>query len=216
MTGPASAGDEASQELRRRRRRFRRRLRRRLQIAVEASIIGFVIVVAAAAWILLHALDATGRLSDARDDISRVRQDLIAGRDARADLLAAQADARAADHATHDFVWAAASWLPPVETARGITAAIPTDAYRVVLDERGRDSSTRELASRLEKWQMEGRDVAFIIGGADGLHESVAREADWVWSLSRLTLPHALVRVVVAEQLYRAHSILKNHPYHRD
>ena len=100
--------------------------------------------------------------------------------------------------------------------ARRITAAIPTDAYRVVLDERGRDSSTRELASRLEKWQMEGRDVAFIIGGADGLHESVAREADWVWSLSRLTLPHALVRVVVAEQLYRAHSILKNHPYHRD
>jgi 23S rRNA (pseudouridine1915-N3)-methyltransferase len=100
--------------------------------------------------------------------------------------------------------------------ARRITAAIPIDAYRVVLDERGREWSTRELASELEKWQMRRPHVAFIIGGADGLHESVRRAADWIWSLSRLTLPHALVRVVVAEQIYRAYSILRNHPYHRD
>src|SRR5262249_7349255 len=125
---------DAQQQLRRRRHRFRRRMRRRIQIAIEAAIICFVIVIAAAAWILLHALSATGRRSDARDDIRRVRQDLIEGRDARADLLAAQTDARAAEHATHDFVWAAASWLPPVETARGITSAINTLAQEALPD----------------------------------------------------------------------------------
>ncbi|HEV7390340.1 MAG TPA: 23S rRNA (pseudouridine(1915)-N(3))-methyltransferase RlmH, partial [Burkholderiales bacterium] len=75
---------------------------------------------------------------------------------------------------------------------------------------------TRELSARFASWQMEGRDVAFIIGGADGLHESVRRGADFLWALSALTLPHGLVRVIVAEQIYRAHSILKKHPYHRD
>ena len=63
---------------------------------------------------------------------------------------------------------------------------------------------------------MEGREVALVIGGADGLSEALRAQADWLWSLSPLTLPHGLVRVVVAEQLYRASSILSNHPYHRE
>ena len=100
--------------------------------------------------------------------------------------------------------------------ARRITAAIPKGALKVVLDERGRSFGTRDLASRIEGWQMDGRDIAFVIGGADGLADAVKRDADVMWSLSPLTLPHGLVRVVLAEQLYRAWTILRNHPYHRE
>jgi 23S rRNA (pseudouridine1915-N3)-methyltransferase len=100
--------------------------------------------------------------------------------------------------------------------AKRITQAIPKGALKVVLDERGRMCTTRELAQRMASWQMEGRDVAFVIGGADGLAPQVKSAAELLWSLSPLTLPHALVRVVLAEQLYRAHTILKNHPYHRE
>jgi 23S rRNA (pseudouridine1915-N3)-methyltransferase len=100
--------------------------------------------------------------------------------------------------------------------SRRIALAIPQNCFRVALDERGKEWNTRELSSRLAAWQMEGRDVAFIVGGADGLHASIKRGADFLWALSPLTLPHGLVRVIVAEQLYRAHSILKNHPYHRE
>jgi 23S rRNA (pseudouridine1915-N3)-methyltransferase len=85
-----------------------------------------------------------------------------------------------------------------------------------VLDESGRACTTKGLAEQLQSWQMQGRDVTFVIGGPDGLAEDIRREADWLWSLSPLTLPHGLVRVVLAEQLYRASSILKNHPYHRE
>ena len=99
---------------------------------------------------------------------------------------------------------------------RRINAAIPERSLHVALDERGRAWTTRELAGRLAGWQMEGRDAAFLIGGADGLPDAVKEQADAVWSLSALTLPHGLVRVILAEQLYRASSILKNHPYHRD
>jgi 23S rRNA (pseudouridine1915-N3)-methyltransferase len=100
--------------------------------------------------------------------------------------------------------------------ARRIGAAVPKNALKVVLDERGKLFTTRELAARMAGWQGEGRDVAFVIGGADGLAASVKRDADVIWSLSPLTLPHGLVRVVLAEQLYRAWTVLKNHPYHRD
>ena len=100
--------------------------------------------------------------------------------------------------------------------AKRIRAALPADCLEVVLDERGRTCTTRELAQRIEQWQAESRDVAFIIGGADGLDSAVRSGAHWLWSLSPLTLPHGLVRVIVAEQLYRAVSILGNHPYHRD
>jgi len=100
--------------------------------------------------------------------------------------------------------------------AQRIRAALPKGAYKVVLDERGPEVTTRALAAQLTEWQMAGHDVAFIIGGPDGVADALKAEADRLWSLSRLTLPHGLVRVVVAEQLYRALSILRNHPYHRD
>ena len=100
--------------------------------------------------------------------------------------------------------------------ARRIAAAIPTGITRVVLDERGRAVTTRELASLLEGWLGAGRDLGMIIGSADGLHPSVKAGADVLLSLSALTLPHGLVRVLLAEQLYRAASLLRGHPYHRD
>ena len=100
--------------------------------------------------------------------------------------------------------------------AKRIRSALPADCAKVVLDERGRACTTRDLAQRLEQWQTEGREVVFIIGGADGLSAELRDDAHWLWSLSPLTLPHGLVRVIVAEQLYRATSILANHPYHRD
>ena len=97
-----------------------------------------------------------------------------------------------------------------------ISSALPADCVKVVLDERGTLVRTIDLARRIARWREMGRDVAFIVGGADGLADSVKKSADFVWSLSPLTLPHGLARVVLAEQLYRAHSILHNHPYHRE
>ena len=97
-----------------------------------------------------------------------------------------------------------------------ISSALPADCVKVVLDERGTLVRTVDLARRIARWREMGRDVAFIVGGADGLADSVKKSADFVWSLSPLTLPHGLARVVLAEQLYRAHSILHNHPYHRE
>lgn len=87
--------------------------------------------------------------------------------------------------------------------------------HLVVLDERGRAWSTRDLATRLADWQQGGRDVALVIGGPDGLDEDLRGRADDRWSLGPLTLPHPLVRVILAEQLYRAWTILTGHPYHR-
>jgi len=86
----------------------------------------------------------------------------------------------------------------------------------VALDERGRPWTTRTLAERLDRWRGEGEDIAFVIGSADGLDESVRQRAAAVVALSALTLPHGLVRVLVAEQLYRAATLLAGHPYHRD
>ena len=85
----------------------------------------------------------------------------------------------------------------------------------VALDERGVSWTTERLAERLEDWRMQGSDVAFLVGGADGLDQACLERADDVLSLSAMTLPHALVRVVLAEQLYRAWTILSGHPYHR-
>ena len=97
-----------------------------------------------------------------------------------------------------------------------ILKAIPANAFVVALDERGKQWSSTELAARLEGWQAEYSDVVFIIGGADGLSADVKQRADILWSLSALTLPHALVRVVLAEQLYRAWTLIQGHPYHRE
>jgi 23S rRNA (pseudouridine1915-N3)-methyltransferase len=93
---------------------------------------------------------------------------------------------------------------------------VPADARVVALDERGRNLSSTEFASRLERWRDEGvRDIAFLVGGADGLAQSVRDRADFVLALGTLTWPHELVRVLVAEQIYRAWTIVQGHPYHR-
>jgi 23S rRNA (pseudouridine1915-N3)-methyltransferase len=97
-----------------------------------------------------------------------------------------------------------------------LLGAVRTGEYLVALDERGKELTTHELASWLKVRMQEGEDLAFMIGGADGLAPAVLGRANFKWALSRLTLPHALVRVLLAEQLYRVHSILANHPYHRD
>lgn len=100
--------------------------------------------------------------------------------------------------------------------AERIRAALPEGAHRVVLDERGRDLDTRQLARRVAAWRNGARDVAIVIGGPDGLDPALAAGADETLRLSSLTLPHPLVRVVLAEQLFRAWSILAGHPYHRE
>lgn len=97
-----------------------------------------------------------------------------------------------------------------------IQAALPVGAMHVMLDERGTEMSTLELAGGMKVWLQDGRDVAFVIGGADGLHPSLRQRAGKLWSLSRLTLPHGMVRVLLAEQLYRAMSVIQGHPYHRE
>lgn len=88
--------------------------------------------------------------------------------------------------------------------------------YLIALDEHGQEVTTLQLAERMKNWLGGGRDVSLVIGGADGLHTDVKTRADWLWSLSKLTLPHGMVRVLLAEQLYRAHSVINNHPYHRE
>ncbi len=100
--------------------------------------------------------------------------------------------------------------------AQRLAAAIPKGARRVVLDERGSRLTTPQLAARLEAWRGEGRDVALLIGGSDGLDPALAAGADETLRLSDLTLPHALVRVVLVEALYRAWSVGAGHPYHRE
>ncbi len=100
------------------------------------------------------------------------------------------------------------------ESERLLTA-VPKSARILALEVDGKSWSTEQLAKQLERWMAEGQDVALLIGGPDGLTEQVRTAAQQQWSLSSLTLPHPLVRVIVAEQLYRAWSILHNHPYHR-
>jgi 23S rRNA (pseudouridine1915-N3)-methyltransferase len=100
--------------------------------------------------------------------------------------------------------------------ATRIDTQLPTPCRRIALDEHGDAPTTRQLAERLEKWQQTGEDVAFIIGGPDGLDARIKNTAHETLRLSSLTLPHALVRVILAEALYRASSLLRGHPYHRE
>jgi 23S rRNA (pseudouridine1915-N3)-methyltransferase len=95
-------------------------------------------------------------------------------------------------------------------------AALPARCRQVALDERGADLSTQQLAGRLRQWMETGDDIAFVIGGPDGLAPDLKAAAAETLRLSSLTLPHALARVVLAEALYRAASLLKNHPYHHE
>ncbi len=101
------------------------------------------------------------------------------------------------------------------DEAKRLLAAIPKGSLVVALDERGSGWSTAELSSRLDDWLARGGDVALLVGGADGLDAQVLSRADLKWSLSNLVLPHPLVRIVIAEQIYRAWSLLQGHPYHR-
>ena len=130
-------------------------------------------------------------------------------RASRIELVEIKPAARAAGGAG-----AVEQWLA-VEAER-IRAALPKRCCKVALDARGATATTAELARRIERWRHEGRDVAFVIGGADGIAGALKQEAALVLSLSALTLPHGLCRVLLAEQLYRAVSLLAGHPYHRE
>lgn len=100
--------------------------------------------------------------------------------------------------------------------AERLLAAVPKGALCIALDERGKELDTRGIAKQLEGWRRDGRDVTFLIGGADGLDAALIEEADGVWSLSKLTLQHGMAKLVLVEQLYRAWTILSGHPYHRE
>ncbi|HVV75192.1 MAG TPA: DUF4012 domain-containing protein [Mycobacteriales bacterium] len=128
------ARDEQGRSGRRRIKPQRAAWRRGILAALEAGVVIVILAVAAGVWILIHGLDAAGRLSDARTDIQRVRADLLDGRSALGDMQAAQRDAAAAHHDTHDLVWSAASWLPPLQTVRGITTAIDELAKEALPD----------------------------------------------------------------------------------
>ena len=128
-------------------------------------------------------------------------------REAKIDLLEIKPEPRSGGKATGQIMEA---------EAQRINTALPADCLRIALDERGANWTTRQLADRMRQWMGEGRDIAFIIGGADGLHPSIKEGAQQLLALSAMTLPHAMVRVLLAEQLYRAHSLLQNHPYHRE
>jgi len=108
--------------------------------------------------------------------------------------------------------------IPRIKTAEcgRLLAAVPKGALIIALDEHGQSWTTRKLADRLETWLAGGRDVALLAGGPDGLDADCLQQSELRWSLSPLTLPHPLVRVVAAEQLYRAWSLIQGHPYHRE
>jgi len=99
--------------------------------------------------------------------------------------------------------------------SKALYQAMPARARVIALDVKGQTWSTEKLAANLEDWMGDARDVGFMIGGPDGIDSDIMQEADTRWSLGPLTLPHPLVRVVLAEQLYRAWTITQNHPYHR-
>ncbi len=127
-------------------------------------------------------------------------------REARVDLVEIRPEKRAGQSPDS---------IKTTEAAR-LLDKLPAGARLVALDEHGREVTTRELADLLARWMADGRDVALVIGGADGLAPGLLDKAEAKLSLSRLTLPHALARVLLVEQLYRAVSLLNNHPYHRE
>jgi len=101
------------------------------------------------------------------------------------------------------------------EEGAAMLAALPRNIHVIALDGRGVAWTSEQLADQLQRWRMLGRDIAFLIGGPDGLATTVLERSQQKWSLGPLTLPHPVVRVVLAEQLYRAVSLLAHHPYHR-
>ena len=97
-----------------------------------------------------------------------------------------------------------------------ILSRIDASEQVILLDERGRQLNSKGLSETLAGWQTDGRDICFVIGGPDGVSDACRKRADFTWALSTLTLPHGLARVLLAEQLYRAHSLQTGHPYHRE
>ncbi|WP_028487190.1 23S rRNA (pseudouridine(1915)-N(3))-methyltransferase RlmH [Thiomicrorhabdus chilensis] len=102
------------------------------------------------------------------------------------------------------------------EEAKRILAAIPKGARLIALDEHGQQVTTKGLADKMEDWLAGGQDIALIVGGPDGLDQTILQQAQWKWGLSKLTMPHPMVRIMVAEQVYRAWSVINHHPYHRE
>jgi len=102
-----------------------------------------------------------------------------------------------------------------LQESERIKARLKGDEYLVALEVKGNAWSTPQLASEADKWRMLGKDVVLLVGGPDGLDPALSAQADTTWSLSPLTLPHPLVRIMLAEQLYRAWTLLVGHPYHR-
>ncbi len=127
-------------------------------------------------------------------------------REARVELVAVKPEKRTSQPALT---------LKQAEAAR-ILDKLPAGSRLVALDEHGRQVTTRELADLLARWLESGQDTCLVIGGADGLAPAILEKAESTLALSRLTLPHAFARVLLAEQLYRAVSLLNNHPYHRE
>lgn len=125
----------------------------------------------------------------------------------RLELKAVKAEPRTTGKSTEQLMAA---------EAQRLEAACPKGARRVILDERGDRVTSRQLSQRLETWRGDGRDVAIFIGGPDGLDPALKATADEMLRLSDLTLPHAFVRVLLAEGLYRAWSVMEGHPYHRE
>jgi len=101
------------------------------------------------------------------------------------------------------------------QEAERISVAIAKGSHLIVLDERGKTQTTTALAKNMRSWMQDGKNICFVIGGADGIHETLKQQANESWSLSDFTLPHGLARVLLTEQLYRAWTVIKNHPYHR-
>jgi len=128
-------------------------------------------------------------------------------REARIELLEIKPEPRNTGKTVHQIMAA---------EAQRILTALPKNCLSIALDENGTPSTTIQLTDLMRKWMLTGCNVAFIIGGADGLHASVKQATQQQMSLSPLTLPHAMVRVLLAEQLYRAYSMMHNHPYHRE
>jgi 23S rRNA (pseudouridine1915-N3)-methyltransferase len=104
--------------------------------------------------------------------------------------------------------------IQAIEAKRLLDAA--GDDFLVICDEKGQQISTLVLANKIQSWQKIGKNVCFIVGGADGLHPNIKQKADFSLGMSQLTLPHAFVRILLCEQLYRAHSVIQGHPYHRE
>jgi len=127
-------------------------------------------------------------------------------RDASIEIVDIKPEKRAAGNSTENI---------QLIEAKRILDALGKD-YCIALDERGQQYTTLEIAEQFKAWQTLGRDIAFIIGGADGLHASIKQKSDKIWALSKLTMPHGMVRVMLCEQLYRVFSVVTHHPYHRE